>query len=107
MRNYDKFVQCCIDHGADIIISGAGVPTELPGLVKGSSIKIAPIVSPPKSAKVLLKVWDKKYGVTADMVVIEGPKAGGHLGFTLEDLEKYENKDYDEEVLEIIEIVKG
>lgn len=105
-RTYDKFVQAAIEGGADIIISGAGVPTELPALVKGSDIKIAPIVSPPKSAKVLLKVWDKKYGTTADMVVIEGPKAGGHLGFSLEELERYEKESYDAAVLEILQIVK-
>ena len=55
MKNYEQYVKCCIDSGADLIISGAGLPTNLPELVKGSGIKIAPIVSPPKSAKVLLK----------------------------------------------------
>ena len=106
-RDYEHFVRCCMENEADLIISGAGVPTELPGLVKGSSIKIAPIVSPPKSARVLLKLWDKKYQTTADLVVIEGPKAGGHLGFSPQELEKYENTGYDEEILEILEIVRG
>lgn len=106
-RDYEHFVRCCMENEADLIISGAGVPTELPGLVKGSSIKIAPIVSPPKSARVLLKLWDKKYQTTADLVVIEGPKAGGHLGFSPQELEKYENAGYDEEILEILEIVRG
>ena len=105
-KDYEEYVKCAIDNGADLIISGAGLPTDLPKLVEGSNIKIAPIVSPPKSASIILKMWDRRYGRTADMVVIEGPKAGGHLGFSNESLEEYESKDYDKEVLEIIEIVK-
>lgn len=105
-KNYEEYVKCAIDNGADLIISGAGLPTDLPKLVEGYNIKIAPIVSPPKSASVILKMWDRRYGRAADMVVIEGPKAGGHLGFSNESLEEYESKDYDKEVLEIIEIVK-
>lgn len=105
-KNYEEYVKCAIDNGADLIISGAGLPTDLPKLVEGYNIKIAPIVSPPKSASVILKMWDRRYGRTADMVVIEGPKAGGHLGFSNESLEEYKSKNYDKEVLEIIEIVK-
>lgn len=105
-KNYEEYVKCAIDNGADLIISGAGLPTDLPKLVEGSNIKIAPIVSPPKSASVILKMWDRRYGRAADMVVIEGPKAGGHLGFSNESLEEYKSKNYDKEVLEIIEIVK-
>ena len=106
-RNYEEYVKCCIDNGADLIISGAGLPLDLPKFVEGSNIKIAPIVSPPKSARVILKMWDRRYKRTADMVVIEGPKAGGHLGFSNESLEEYEGKEYyDKEVIEILDIVK-
>lgn len=106
LENYKEYVQCCIDNHADLIISGAGLPTDLPALVEGSDIKIAPIVSPPKTAKVLLKLWDKHYGKTADLVVIEGPRAGGHLGFTAEQIEAYAATGYDKEVLEILACVK-
>ena len=105
-RNYEEYVKCAIDNGADLIISGAGLPTDLPKFTEGSNIKLAPIVSPPKSASVILKMWDRRYGRTADMVIIEGPKAGGHLGFSSESLKEYESKGYDKEVLEILEIVK-
>ena len=88
VTHYADYVKCCIENKADIIISGAGLPLNLPELVKGSEIKIAPIVSSVKAASVLLKMWDKKHGTTADMIVVEGPKAGGHLGFSLEELEK-------------------
>ena len=82
MRHYEDYVREAVRAGTDLIISGAGLPTELPKYVAGSSVQIAPIVSTEKSAKVILKYWDKKYQRTADVLVIEGPSAGGHLGFT-------------------------
>jgi len=88
VTHYADYVKCCVENCADLIISGAGLPLNLPELVKGSAVKIAPIVSSAKAASVLLKMWDKKYGVTADMVVVEGPKAGGHLGFSAEEVKK-------------------
>lgn len=102
--NYDKYVQCCIDNGADIIISGAGLPLDLPKYVGDADIKIAPIISSAKAAKVILQRWDKKNNRTADMVVIEGPKAGGHLGFKADEVEHIENMD--DEIKLIIEVVK-
>lgn len=60
LKDYDEHVKAAVDAGADLIVSGAGLPIELPGLVEGSSTKIAPIVSTEKSAKVILKYWDKK-----------------------------------------------
>ena len=102
-RNYEDYVKCAIDNGADLIISGAGLPTDLPKFTEGSNIKLAPIVSPPKSASVILKMWDRRYGRTADMVIIEGPKAGGHLGFKAEDIEN-DTIDLDQIVRDVIEV---
>ena len=107
LKEYASHVKAAVKAGADIIISGAGLPTELPELVKGSLTKIAPIVSTDKSAKVILKYWDRKYKRTADLVVIEGPQAGGHLGFHKEELEKYTEESYSEEIKKIIETVKS
>ena len=106
VENLDM-VKEAVEAGADIIISGAGLPTELPELVKGSQTKIAPIVSTDKSAKVILKYWERKYKRTADLVVIEGPQAGGHLGFHKEELEKYTEESYGEEIQKIITTVKS
>lgn len=106
MRHYEEYVKAAVSVGADIIISGAGLPTELPKLTEGSSTKIAPIVSTEKSAKVILRYWDKKYNRTADLVVIEGPKAGGHLGFDKTQLEEFHQEAYDEEVIRILQVVK-
>lgn len=104
-RGYAEYVQTAIESGIDLIISGAGLPTMLPKLVKDSMVKIAPIVSSLKAVKVILKLWDKHDSITADMVVIEGPAAGGHLGFKADDLE-IEAANFDATILNIIEEVK-
>ena len=106
LKEYAAHVKAAVKAGADIIISGAGLPTELPALTEGSSTKIAPIVSTDKSANVILKYWDRKYKRTADLVVIEGPKAGGHLGFKKEELAEFTEEAYDEEITRIIRTVK-
>ncbi len=108
-RNYDEYVKAAVQAGVDLIISGAGLPMNLPALTAGSDTKIAPIVSSVKSAQVIFKYWIKKFDRVPDLVVIEGPKAGGHLGFSLEQLEQYMSGelDYDEEIRQIIAYVKG
>lgn len=105
VTHYSDFVQCCIDNGADIIISGAGLPMDLPKFAKGSDIKLAPIVSSAKACKLILGRWIKKFDKVADLVVIEGPKAGGHLGFKNEEIAEKIN-DYDGEIKDIVACVK-
>ena len=78
------------------------LPTELPKFAEGYDVALAPIVSSTKSANVILKFWDKKYHRTADFLVIEGPLAGGHLGFSREQLEDIPGLDYDTEIRNII-----
>ena len=105
LTHYEEYVRCCIENGADLIISGAGLPTDLPKYTAGSSIKLAPIVSPPRTAKVLLKLWDNHYHRVPDLVVIEGPAAGGHLGYSAETVEETARRGYDDEIREILQIV--
>ncbi len=88
MKAYDEIVIECVKQGIDLIISGAGIPKELPRFVIGSKTKIAPIVSSLRCAKLIVEHWRKKYDYIPDMIVIEGPEAGGHLGFKLEELEE-------------------
>ena len=104
LKDYREHVIEAAKAGADIIVSGAGLPTELPEYLKGFKTKMAPIVSSVKSAKVILKYWDRRHNATADMIIIEGPKAGGHLGFSVEELES--ELDYDNEIKGIIDVVK-
>ena len=99
---YETYVKTACAAGVDAIISGAGLPTELPKFAEGYDVALAPIVSSTKSANVILKFWDKKYHRTADFLVIEGPLAGGHLGFSREQLEDIPGLDYDTEIRNII-----
>lgn len=116
-KGYDLYVKEAVKAGADLIISGAGLPINLPEYTKGSQTKIAPIVSPSKSAVVICKMWDRKYHVAPDMVVIEGPLAGGHLGFTREMLAglgadtadvpaTYKQEEFEEEIHKTIAVVR-
>lgn len=107
LKYFDEYVACCVKNGADVIISGAGLPASLPALLDGTNVKFAPIVSSLKAIKVLFQRWDKRNGRVSDFVVIEGPDAGGHLGFSLEDLEGDIREHYDDVVLSIVEYVKG
>jgi NAD(P)H-dependent flavin oxidoreductase YrpB (nitropropane dioxygenase family) len=86
INNYKEIVNASVEENIDLIISGAGLPTDLPNLVKGSNTKIAPVVSSGKAAMVITKLWDHKFSYIPDLVVVEGPEAGGHLGFSLEQL---------------------
>ena len=107
LQHYKEYVMQAAKVGADIIISGAGLATELPEYVKGFRTKIAPIVSGERAAEVLLKLWDKKYHTTADMVVVEGPLAGGHLGFTREDALTITQQEYEGTICKVIDVVKS
>ena len=130
-KHYDMWVKEAVKAGADAIISGAGLPVSLPEYAEAAyeemkamgkkflrRTKLAPIVSTAKAAMVICKMWDRKYHRVPDFVVVEGPLAGGHLGFTKEqltqygadsaDVEKtYDQAAYDEEVKAIMKVVKG
>lgn len=104
-RKYEEYVKAAVAAGIDLIISGAGLPMDLPKLAGAAKTKLAPIVSSVKSAQVIMRYWWKKYSRLPDLVVIEGPLAGGHLGFHREQLDHIESLHYDEEVKAIIEKV--
>ena len=105
-RQYEDYVKAAVAAGADCIISGAGLPLTLPELTKGSATKIAPIVSSAKSLSVISRYWMKKYQRQPDFVVIEGPLAGGHLGFSKEELDRLTPQTYDLEIQAIIHMAE-
>ena len=106
MRQYDEIVEECVKQGIDLIISGAGIPKELPKFVIGSNTKIAPIVSSLRCCKLIIEHWKKKYDYIPDMIVIEGPEAGGHLGFKLEELEENNKPKLEDITRDIVEYIK-
>ena len=88
MTNFDKLVKTAIDECIDIIFSGAGLPLNLPSFLhNGDRTKLVPIVSSGRAASILCKRWLSRYEYLPDAFVVEGPMAGGHLGFKVEQLE--------------------
>lgn len=95
-RDYKDYVRTAALAGADVIISGAGLPVDLPGYIEGTDTKIAPVVSSEKAARLILKMWDRHFHRTADFLVIENAHAGGHLGFSREELNRLYRENFDD-----------
>lgn len=82
LSNFSDMVKTAVEEKIDIIFSGAGLPLDLPKYLKENSVtKLVPIVSSGKAARLIAQRWLKKYNYLPDAIVVEGPKAGGHLGF--------------------------
>ena len=110
ISDFGDLVQCAVDEGADILFLGAGLPIRLPKTLpldrlEELATKFVPIVSSGRAAEIIFKSWEKRYGHVPDAVVVEGPLAGGHLGFKKEQID---NPDYAlEKILpEVISAVK-
>lgn len=87
LSNFADMVRTSVAEKADIIFSGAGLPLNLPSfLTEGAKTKLVPIVSSARATKVLCQKWWNEYKYIPDAIVIEGPKAGGHLGYKGEQL---------------------
>jgi NAD(P)H-dependent flavin oxidoreductase YrpB (nitropropane dioxygenase family) len=97
-NHYKEMIKKAIDSGIDLILSGAGLPKELPKLIENTKVKIAPIISSARGAVLMIKLWAQKYNYIPDLIVVEGPEAGGHLGFSKEELS--------EKKLNIFDIIK-
>jgi NAD(P)H-dependent flavin oxidoreductase YrpB (nitropropane dioxygenase family) len=106
VTNYENTCKCAVNAGTDAIISGAGLPLKLPEYTKNTDTLIAPIVSSAKAAEVLCKSYTKKYNVCPDFLVIEGAKAGGHLGFSREELLGKKAKDNETILKEVLAVVR-
>jgi nitronate monooxygenase len=88
MSNFADMIKTSIAEKVDIIIAGAGLPLDLPSfLKKDSPTKLVPIVSSARAAKIICEKWKANYDYLPDAVIVEGPKAGGHLGFKEEQIE--------------------
>jgi NAD(P)H-dependent flavin oxidoreductase YrpB (nitropropane dioxygenase family) len=82
MTNFEDMVRTAIQEKADIIFAGAGLPLDLPKFLKfDSTTKLVPIVSSGRAARLICSKWKANYDYLPDAFVVEGPKAGGHLGF--------------------------
>ncbi len=93
INDYGRVVRDACEAGIDIIITGAGLPTNMPEFTEGyPDVALVPIVSSPKALTIICKRWQKRYNRLPDAVVLEGPKSGGHQGFTYEQcmMEEYQ-----------------
>ncbi len=106
LSNFAELAKTAVNEEIDIIFSGAGLPLNLPMLLfPGSKTKLVPIVSSGRAASLICKRWKEKFDYLPDAIVVEGPLAGGHLGFKLEQID---DPDYSLEKLvpEVIGAVK-
>jgi nitronate monooxygenase len=107
LSNFADLAKAAIEEKIDIIFSGAGLPLNLPEFKKGTEgPKLVPIVSSARAASIILKKWLRKYDYLPDALVVEGPRAGGHLGFKPDQIN---DPDYSLEKLvpEVIKEVKS
>ena len=93
ITDYERVVKDACEAGIDIIITGAGLPTNMPEFTQDyPDVALVPIVSSAKALKIISKRWKGRYGRVPDAVILEGPKSGGHQGFSYEDCKKEENQ---------------
>jgi len=92
LTDFSDMVKTSIEEGIDVIFSGAGLPLDLPKyLTKDVNTKLVPIVSSARAASIISTKWKQNYNYLPDAFVVEGPKAGGHLGFKEDGLEDQNN----------------
>lgn len=107
LTNFAEIVRTSIAEKVDIIFSGAGLPLDLPSYLKPDSVtKLVPIVSSSRAAKLICNKWKNNYNYLPDAIVVEGPKAGGHLGFKREDIDD-EHFALEEIVPEVIQVANS
>ena len=95
LTTFSQMVRTAVENKVDIIFSGAGLPLDMPHHLlqvceekkEEFKTKLVPIVSSARAATVIAKKWASRFGYTPDAFVVEGPKAGGHLGFKAEELQ--------------------
>jgi nitronate monooxygenase len=88
VTDFAELVKASCEGGAKLIISGAGLPLNLPALTADwPDVALVPIVSSIKAAELIARKWHKAYGRLPDAIVVEDPDtAGGHLGDKMENI---------------------
>jgi len=107
LTNYDELVEASQAESVDVIISGAGLPLRLPSLIKNDRTKLVPIVSSARAAKLICSTWARRYKRLPDAIVVEGPLAGGHLGYSMDELADKERFSLDNILSEVLEVTRA
>lgn len=107
LSNYEELVRICVEEKVDMIICGSGLPMDLPKLTAGSDIKLIPIVSSARAFNIIYRKWKQNYNRVPDAVILEGPLAGGHLGFSYQEVNTGTARPLEELVSELVEYVNS
>ena len=106
LSNVNDLIKASEQEGIKMIVFGAGLPTKLPALVQDPSVNLVPIISSARVAELILRTWDKRYERPTDGLILEGPLAGVHLGFSAEQLEHPEDHSLEKLLPEVLEAIK-
>jgi nitronate monooxygenase len=105
LSNYESLVRVCVEEKVDMIISGAGLPLQLPAYTAGTAIQLIPIVSSMRSLNIIYRKWMRDFNRCPDAVVVEGINAGGHLGYSLEQIEQ-SNPTLDQTLADVVQFTQ-
>jgi nitronate monooxygenase len=106
LSNYEELVGVCVEEKVDMLICGSGLPLDLPKLTAGSDIKLIPIVSSARALNIIYRKWKQNYNKVPDAVIVEGPLAGGHLGYSYNDIINGTTHSLEELVQELVTFTK-
>jgi NAD(P)H-dependent flavin oxidoreductase YrpB (nitropropane dioxygenase family) len=107
LSNYEPLVRTAVDENIDLIISGAGLPLELPKFVEKKNIKLIPVVSSVRALKIICDKWKRNFNKLPDAVIVEGSKAGGHIGYDFQDVVAGKAPALDELIIEILKFARS
>src|SRR3989339_477838 len=106
LSNVNDLIDTAVRSGIKIVVYGAGIPLDLPKLVPDLSVNLVPIVSSARLVRIILSRWAKKYQRLPAAFVLEGPLAGGHLGFNQYELDHPEIFNLKNILAEVLAVVR-
>jgi nitronate monooxygenase len=106
MNNVRELIETAVDNGIKMIVYGAGIPKSLPGIVPDPSVNLVPIVSSAELAAYLLALWQRRYQRTPGAFILEGPLAGGHLGFNQAELDNPQEFSLEKILVKLLAVVR-
>ncbi len=104
LSDYDNLIKTAVEEDVDLIISGAGLPLSLPKHLNGKDIKLIPVVSSARTFQIICKRWKNRFNKLPDAVVVEGVRAGGHLGYSYESIKDDTAPTLEQTIKEIVKI---
>jgi len=102
LSNYEDMLQVCAEENVDLVISGSGLPLDLPKFFVGKDTKLIPIVSSARALNIICRKWKQNFNRMPDAVIVEGPMAGGHMGYSYDDVTNNKTLTLEEIVVEVV-----